>query len=266
MTNASELSLSSQLGPATPHVTTSFSSSPIFDTAATGHFFGYDGPVVNKQIAFKPISVECANKQRMLSTHTAELDMHQLPKQARTVHLFANMNNTYLLSIGQLCDAGCEAHFNDTMCSITYNNKPILIGTRNDSTNRLWKLQMPTKDSPTTELALAMVNFKATPSELVRFSHATLCSAVPSTIEEALKSGLLTDFPGLTLKSFRKHTPKSAATIKGHLDTTRKNTQSTKTDTLSDEYIKELLEDHFPSDTLSERTHYCFATIFHFDI
>jgi hypothetical protein len=67
----------------------------------------------------------------------------------------------------------------------------------------------------------------------------------------------------LDLKSFSKHTPTSEATIKGHLDTARKNQSSTKdsTPTTFDPILQELLEDAFPPTPFDgEQTNMVFAT------
>jgi hypothetical protein len=62
----------------------------------------------------------------------------------------------------------------------------------------------------------------------VAFAHSPLFSPVLSTLETALGIGYVTNFPGLTTKTLRKHPPKSIAMTKGHQDQTRKNQLSTK--------------------------------------
>jgi hypothetical protein len=42
----------------------------------------------------------------MKSTHTATLDIPQLSKVAKAAHVFPEMENNSLLSMGQLCDEG----------------------------------------------------------------------------------------------------------------------------------------------------------------
>jgi hypothetical protein len=42
----------------------------------------------------------------MESSHTAELDIPELNAAASKAHVFPEMANHYLLSIGQLCDEG----------------------------------------------------------------------------------------------------------------------------------------------------------------
>ena len=69
----------------------------------------------------------------------------------------------------------------------------------------------------------------ATPAELVAFAHAALFSPAPSTLAIALKKGFVQYFPGLTEKTLAKYPPRSYAMVKGHMDQTRKNQNSTKT-------------------------------------
>ena len=99
-----------------------------------------------------------------------------------------------------------------------------------------------------------------TPADLVAYSHASLCSPTLSTLEKALKNNYIRNFPGLSLKSLRKHPPKSIATAKGHLSLTRARNKSSslfqQLEVLSDE---EQNEDLFP--VFAECTHFCFASV-----
>jgi hypothetical protein len=74
------------------------------------------------------------------ATHTATLDIPSLPLQARQVHLFNKLASGSLLSLGQLCDTGCTAYFNNKTVYIFYKGKIIMQRTRAPSTNQLWQL------------------------------------------------------------------------------------------------------------------------------
>ena len=52
----------------------------------------------------------------------------------------------------------------------------------------------------------------------MRFYHAALFSPPLSTLQQAVRSGFLSTFPGLHLQTLRRHPPVSEATIKGHLN------------------------------------------------
>ena len=132
----------------------------------------------------------------MMSTHTGELPIDSLPLKARTAHIFPALGDTSLMSIGQLCDHKCEAHFNKFECVITHGNRIILVGKRNKNTHGLWIMELPRK-----EVALAAINHSAKPADLVAFAPAALFSPAISTLKQALLKGFLPDFPGLSTET-----------------------------------------------------------------
>ena len=83
----------------------------------------------------------------MYSTHTANLPIDTLPKAATKVHTFPSLGTTSLLSLGQLCDAGCVATFDSTNCSIKFKDQEVVTGTRNSSTQNLWTTTLPAPPS-----------------------------------------------------------------------------------------------------------------------
>ena len=204
------------------------------------------------------------DKNLIKSTHTGDLPLPMLPKKARKADIFPALHDTSLVSIGQLCDAGCEARFIRDQAIITKDGEVILLGYRGPHTRGLWMMSIPT-----TKIALSAIGFSASAPELVAFSHACLWSPVPSTLETALKRNYLPPFPGLTLETLRKYTPKSEATIKGHMDNVRKNIQSTKKSNPTTQESKqtedEELEAFFHEDAFPEqpkdgkRSHICFV-------
>jgi hypothetical protein len=188
----------------------------------------------------------------MQSTHEAELDVPGLPMAARRVHIVPDLAVHSLLSIGQLCDAGCEVTLTATDATIRYNNSIALQGHRTPATG-LWHLAMPSdkehaestntqtnnkSNEPTLTLA-PQANASigtATPAELVAFAHASLFSPALSTVGLALLAkGFIPQLPGLTTTTLRKHPPVSTAMVKGHLDQSRQNQRSTQPTTIPDD-------------------------------
>jgi hypothetical protein len=167
-------------------------SALIADTGSTAHFCTIDTPVINQRIAKHPISIRNPNGSVMQSTHTAELDLPHLPFLARQVHIVPALAHHSLISIGQLCDAGCDVTFDATTVTVHFENKTVLTGTRTKAT-KLWHLQVP---SPSNHQANGAVG-SATPAQQVAFAHATLFSPALSTLESALLREYLTNFPGL---------------------------------------------------------------------
>jgi hypothetical protein len=241
----------------------------IADTGATGHFCPIDAPLINIQPTQHSIPVSLPDGTTIHSSHIAELDLPFLPHQARVAHIFPHLSSGSLISIGQLCDAGCTATFDATTVTITYQYKVVLSGTRSPIT-RLWHLNitpshptMPTTlpletalgaSNPTTSTSLN--TFSAKPAELVTFAHAALCSPALSTLCTALDNHYITGFPGLTSALVRKYPPRSVAMVKGHLDQTRTNLRSTKPTPLATNVT--LAEQSTPEPP-GTKTHYCFA-------
>jgi hypothetical protein len=203
----------------------------------------------------------------MCSTHEGDIDVPNLPKAARTVHVVPDLASHSLLSIGQLCDAGCIVEFTATNATVRHNDSIVLQGHRTPVA-QLWHVDLP-NEAPIAELPSAAPIAEsnaavgsATPAELVSFAHASLWSPALSTLATALDNNYVTNFPGLTSRTFRNHPPHSAATIKGHLDQSRKNQRSTKTtfNLIEPDTAPEDLET-FPSAPVDgARSHSCFVS------
>ncbi|KAI2490112.1 Reverse transcriptase (RNA-dependent DNA polymerase) [Fragilaria crotonensis] len=215
----------------------------------------------------------------MYSTHEAELDLPSLPLAARRVHIVPALRTASLLSMAQLCDAGCTVTFDAVSVIVRLHDRSILHGVRTLDTG-LWHLSLvqpnpdpyvpapPVAPPPITDCSNAAIQ-SATPAELVAFAHAALFSPALSTLQKAIDNGYLPNFLGLTALGLRKYPPASVAMIKGHLDQSRKNQRSTKLTATTiptapspaPEYSPD--DDAFPtSDPDNERTHHCFAAVF----
>ena len=117
------------------------SSSPVVaDTGATSHFMEIstdindmihcDIPITNVKEVKTGIKVLLPNEQTMQSTHEGTLDIQTLPLEARKAYIFPRLASGSLLSIGQLCDAGCSALFVKTKLYIFHKGKIIMQGSR----------------------------------------------------------------------------------------------------------------------------------------
>ncbi len=172
------------------------------------------------QEATCPIEVSLPDGSRMWSSHTAILDMPQLPHAARTVHIFQELSNS-LLSIGQLCDSGCTADYNkDTVTVRDQHRDIILVGHRCPQT-RLWMVNLVRPQS-----AATIIHHESTANQVL-FYHAAMGYPVPATMQNAIDKGFLR-FPGLNSDAFQKYAPYAIQTAQGHLDQTRSGIQSTK--------------------------------------
>jgi hypothetical protein len=187
----------------------------------------------------------------MLQSTTAacQLSLPQLPITAREAHILPGLAHSSLVSIGKLCDAGCEAKFDNQEVVITKNNINLLRGQRDRCTG-LWRIPLTnneestiTSNRPTMECNNATnippnkmhskpdatighntVCYNAYQHhripELIQYLHTAAFSPVPSTWIAAIQRGFYQSWPGLTAAAVRKHLPKSEATTKGHLDQT----------------------------------------------
>ena len=191
----------------------------VADTGATAHFFEQQHhhlvhttiPVTHVTPTAKGISVLLPNQATMQSSHTGLLNLPALPLQARKVHLFPKLASGSLLSIGQLCDAGCQATFDRHHLRIYYNNKVIMQGTRQP--NKLWTIDDTTHHSlnavsesaqtPTTHTMNSVID-APTAAERVAFLHKSLFSPTLSTLAKAIQAGFLTTFPTITTKQLRR--------------------------------------------------------------
>jgi hypothetical protein len=114
------------------------------DTGATGHFMAIsDLPyLINITPVAQPLTVTLPDGSTMQSTHTAELNFPQIPPTARTCHVFPALAATgSLLSIGKLCDSGCQAIYDKDSVRIFHDGHIVLQGHRSPA-SRLWMIQL----------------------------------------------------------------------------------------------------------------------------
>lgn len=179
------------------------------------------------------------NGNHIRSTHTALLDIPSLPFAARKAHIFPQLKNGSLISIGQFCDHGCTATFDKSSVQIHQDGITIVQGHR-ITTNGLWTLNLESKINHNQEgqlpkppgIQLHHLAYNAyettTQRDLVRYLHQCCFSPTTSSWLAAIKAGFFATWPGLTCELVKKHLPKSDATVKGHLRQQYKNTRSTK--------------------------------------
>jgi hypothetical protein len=283
-------------GPPIPIPTT---HTTIADTGCTAHFFTIGAPYFNQRPAKTAINIQNPNGTMMHSDTIADIYLPGLPTSfpvnALQVYVVPDLRTKSLLSLGQLCDAGCTIILTSTTLKVMYEDTCILQGTRTPQT-RLWHVEITTSPSHSAQQlqhTAYLAAGAATPAHLVAFHHAALGAPSISTLEKALRLNYITGFPGLTVDTLRKYPPTtSIPMIKGHLDQSRKNQRSTATsatatyipylpteipitpvtnlpmtDTLTPSHTiistNDIHDDTFPaSDPLNERTHNCFAAIF----
>ena len=208
---------------------TIYPTTAIVDTSATAHYLRPPDP--HKIIAgtTTPIIVGLPNGKQLKSTNVAcEFNLPQVPTQGRQAHILPGLMHSSLLTIGQLCDAGCQATFDQKLVIITNHGDIILTGHRDFSTGlRRIPLSM-TEPSPQQQIN-STYHTKYLPN-LVTFHHAVAFSPSTTTWINAIKNVFPQSWPGLTTKVVSKYLTKSPATTIGHMDQTYKHVGSTETD------------------------------------
>ena len=129
-------------------------------------------PVINRRIADRPIAITNPNGTVMYSTHVAELDIPQLPIEARRVHLVPDIH-TSLLAIAPLCDVGCTVTFSKTDVVVHLDDKIVLTGQRMPITN-LWSFDIPTSP-PAEEMALLTLSDNTWRGLVAFYQNASCC-------------------------------------------------------------------------------------------
>lgn len=234
----------------------------IIDSGCTTHLSTPTNDLINITKSETPLKISIPDGSTMTSTHSGHLNIPELPPEATRSHIVPEMTTHNLLSVGQLCDAGCKASITSEKIEVAIDDKVILTGTRSPETT-LWHLDLPSEVEPDTIFpyhANAAVGAN-TSANMVAFMHAAFISPALSTLEKAFNKGYIPHIPGFTATMLKKHPPQSAAMIKGHLDQTRQNIRSTKTKTTNHEEV----DDWYPLQLTSpndEQANYCYATIF----
>ena len=109
----------------------------ILDSGATSHFLLTTAPTTNKKAALNPLHVTMPDGNQVQSTHTCELDIPQLPANARDDHIVPGLAAHSLLSIVKLCNAGCDVTLSKIKCEVKYRGRLVMRGSKYTRTG-LW--------------------------------------------------------------------------------------------------------------------------------
>jgi hypothetical protein len=103
----------------------------IINSGCTGHFLWVNSPCINKVPTNHGIPVRLPNAGTTIqSTHTSLLDLPQLHLAARQAHIFPDLANSALISIGQFCDKVYKARFTQQHNMTIQHNKAIVLWTQ----------------------------------------------------------------------------------------------------------------------------------------
>jgi hypothetical protein len=192
------------------------------DSGATGHFFTTNAKVINKQIALDPLKVKIPDGNILQSSHTCELDLPKLPLEARRGHIMPGMKGHSLVSLVQLCMAGCTITISESAMNVWYKGELVLKGQKCNRTG-LWLVPITefqtdlSAEGQATEDVAGNVYHTSSRAEWIQYLHQACFSPTIATWCKAIDNDQFLTFPGLTSAAVRKYLPPSTATVKGHM-------------------------------------------------
>jgi hypothetical protein len=159
------------------------------------------------------------NGTTIQSSHTCDLLLADLPPQARKAHILPGLVHNSLISVGKLCNIGCDVTFTQEQVTVSRDGTCVMYGSR-DPRSRFWRVDLK-KKFETTNVQCDHAHDNSNQKDLINYLHAACFSPVKSTWIKAIKNGHFTSWPGLTES-------KSTSTTKGHLNQQRQHARSTK--------------------------------------
>ena len=120
------------------------------DSGATNHYISPDAIHLLTNLQNNTnIHGQLPDSTTLSSTHTRILNIPRLSTAAKTAHLLPGLQNTSLMSLGQLVDDSCVILLTKNHLNVFRNFESIIQGVRNTQ-DRLWDIPFPTKHpSPT---------------------------------------------------------------------------------------------------------------------
>jgi hypothetical protein len=163
----------------------------------------------------------------MESSHTAELDIHELDAASSRAHIFPGMVNHSLLSVGQLCDKGCIATFKHASVTICDSEKSQILTGPRDLDTGLWRINLKQTNNHIPDPIANNVYELRNTGALVHYLHKALFSPMKSALLQAVKDGHLSTWSVLTEDAIHKHLELTPATAVGHMSQRRQTIRST---------------------------------------
>jgi hypothetical protein len=215
----------------------------IADTGVTSIFVVAGTPMTNIRPALDPLTINLPNGKIIHSTHICDISIPGL-LMILTGHIVLGLSMASLMGIRVLCKVGCKVFFTGTTCEVKYQNKVILTGIK-DPTTDLWTLpitpmainamrsqdlrqdQHNQENSPPVIWATFTHSIR-TQANAVKFSHQSQCNPKISSLMKALKKGFLKGCPNISKELVAKYLNPSPATAKGHMKRPKKGICSTR--------------------------------------
>jgi hypothetical protein len=103
----------------------------ILDSGCTSNFLSATAPCMNKHAIHVSLHVNMPNITSIQLSHTTELLLSALTHQVRWAHIFPGLVHNSLISVGQLCNSGCNIIFTKDNVEVKEYGKSVLSGVRN---------------------------------------------------------------------------------------------------------------------------------------
>jgi hypothetical protein len=116
----------------------------ILDSGCTSNFLSATAPCNNKQEAHVPFSVNMPIGTMIQSSHTCDLLLADLPPLTRKAHILPGLVHNSLISVGQLCDNGCNVTFTQEQVTVSRDGTCVMYGSQ-DPRSRLWRVDLKQK-------------------------------------------------------------------------------------------------------------------------
>jgi hypothetical protein len=148
---------------------------------------------MHKRAVHVPLHVNMANGITIQSYHTSELLLSAFPPEAIRAHILPGLAHNSLISVGQLCDSGCDFIFTQDKVEVNKDVKLAMSGIR-DQQSRLWRVDLETAPKSIYKNACNHAHEISNLKELINYIHATVLITVKSACKK--QSKLETFHPG----------------------------------------------------------------------
>jgi hypothetical protein len=193
------------------------------DSGCTGHSLLVNAPFLKKVKSRTPLTVRLPNGATMESSHTDYLYIPELNASASKAHVFPEMVNHPLLSVGKLCDEGYIVTFKNASVTVCNSQKSQILSGPRDLDTGLWRINLKQDNQQIRQPVANNVYELRNTGSLVHYLHKALFSPTKSALLQAVKSGHLITWPGLTEDAIHKHLKLTPATAMGHMNQRRQN-------------------------------------------
>ena len=172
------------------------------DSGASGSYIRYQDKhlLSNSTPTSNGPTVILPDSSSIAPTATGNLNIPGLSQQATKSYIFPDLQSASLLSVGQLCDDGCDVTFTNVDVKAHKNGQTVLQGYRNYN-DKLWDIPFTPdglhiantpKHLPSTSIthhANVIIPKDLPKSQLIEFYQACLFSPTKSTLLKAVKNG-----------------------------------------------------------------------------